>query len=133
MKEDDIYRLNHTGTIPVHTDLAINNAIDYYEKIGAERKEARLRYLQNYWTSQVRSLPHIVVNTPADQTRCCGIANVGVKNMKPKDLADTLMTKYKIYTVAIDSANVHGCRITPNIYTTTKELDSFVKALKELG
>jgi selenocysteine lyase/cysteine desulfurase len=133
MKEDDIYRLNHTGTIPVHTDLAINNAIDYYEKIGAERKEARLRYLQNYWTSRVRNLPHIVVNTPADQTRCCGIANVGVKNMKPKDLAETLMNKYKIYTVAIDSANVHGCRITPNIYTTTQELDMFVKALKELG
>lgn len=133
MKEDDIYRLNHTGTIPVHTDLAINNAIDYYEKIGAERKEERLRYLQNYWTSKVRNLPHIILNTPADQTRCCGIANVGVKNMKPQDLAKTLMDKYKIYTVAIDSANVYGCRITPNIYTTTQELDVFVKALKELG
>ncbi|MDL5047092.1 aminotransferase class V-fold PLP-dependent enzyme [Oscillatoria amoena NRMC-F 0135] len=129
---DDIYRLNNVGTHPVHTILAINNSIDYYEKIGAERKEARLRYLQNYWTSKVRNLPHIVVNTPADQTRCCGIANVGVKGMKPKDLAETLMTKYKIYTVAIDSANVHGCRITPNIYTTTQELDTFVKALAEL-
>jgi hypothetical protein len=46
-----INRLNHTGTHPVHTDLTINDSIDYYEMIGPERKEARLRYLQNYWTS----------------------------------------------------------------------------------
>lgn len=132
-KPDDIYRLNHTGTHPVHTDLAINNAIDYYERLGAERKEARLRYLQNYWTSKVRNLPHIILNTPSDQHRSCGIANVGVKGMKPAELADTLFKKYNIYTVAIDGANVHGCRITPNIYTNTNELDAFVQALKALA
>lgn len=131
-KPDDIYRLNHIGTHPVHTDLAIANAIDFHNKIGSERKEARLRFLQSYWTSKVRDLPHVVVNTPADPVRHCGIGNVGVRSMKPGDLADTLMKKYKIYTVAIDGANVHGCRISPNLYTTTAELDVLVKALTEL-
>jgi len=28
---------------------------------------------------------------------------------------------------------VHGCRITPNIYTTPKELDTFVEALKDMA
>jgi selenocysteine lyase/cysteine desulfurase len=53
--------------------------------------------------------------------------------MKPQVLAETLLKNYKIYTVAIDGAGVHGCRITPNLYTTTKELDTFVDALKKLG
>jgi len=132
-KDDDIYRLNHIGTHPVHTDLAIGDAVDFHHKIGGERKEARLRYLQNYWTSKVRNLPHVIVNTPVDPKRSCGIANVGIKGMKPKDLADTLMTKYKIFTVAIDGANVFGCRISPNLYTTPAELDVFVKALEEMG
>ena len=131
-KEDDILRLNHIGTHPVHTDLAISNAIDYYQMIGPERKEARLRYLQNYWTSKVRNLSHVVLNTPVDPVRSCGIANVGIKGMKPGDLADLLLKKYKIYTVAIDGANVHGCRITPNVFTTIEELDTFVKALAEM-
>lgn len=129
----DIYRLNHIGTHPVHTDLGINNAIDYYLAIGPERKEARLRFIQNYWTSKVRNIPNIVLNTPADPSRSCGIANVGIKNMKPSDLADTLLKKYKIYTVAIDGANVQGCRISPNVYTTIGELDTFVAALKEMA
>jgi selenocysteine lyase/cysteine desulfurase len=132
-RDDDISRLNHIGTHPVHTDLAIENAIDYYMKLGPERKEARLRYLQNYWTSKVRNLPNVVVNTPVDPIRSCGIANVGIKGMNPKDLAETLLKRFNIYTVSIDRGIVQGCRITPNIYTTPNELDVFVKALRELG
>ena len=128
----DILRLNHIGTHPAATDLAIAAAIDYYQVIGAERKEARLRYLQQYWTSKVRNLPNVVVNTPVDAARCCGIANAGIKEMKPALLAETLLKNYKIYTVAIDYANVQGCRITPNLYTTPMELDVLVKALTEL-
>ncbi len=132
-KEDDIARLNHIGTHPVHTDLTIADAIDFYNKLGPERKESRLRYLQQYWTTKVRSLPNVELNTPADPVRSCAIANVGIKGMKPADLASVLLTKYKIYTVAIDYVNVHGCRITPNVYSTPKELDQLVKALTELS
>jgi selenocysteine lyase/cysteine desulfurase len=131
--EDDVLRLNHTGTHPAHTDLTITDAIDYYLKVGADRKEKRLRYLQNYWTNKVRSLPNVIVNTPIESLRSCGIANVGIKGMKPGDLASTLLNKYKIWTVAIDGANVHGCRIVPNVYTTPKDLDALVNALNELA
>ena len=131
--DNDITRLNHIGTHPVHTDLAIANAIDYHNKIGADKKEARLRFLQKYWTDKVRNIPNVVVNTPVDPVRSCGIANVGIKTMKPGLLAETLLKKYNIYTVAIDGANVHGCRITPNLYTMPQDLDVLVKALKELA
>jgi selenocysteine lyase/cysteine desulfurase len=130
--EDDIIRLNHTGTHPVHTDLTIVDAIDFYNTIGAERKEARLRYLQQYWTSRVRNRPGIILNTPEDPHRSCGIANVGIRGMKPDDLSNILFKKYCIYCAPVDIANVHGCRITPNIFTTTDELDALVKALTEL-
>jgi selenocysteine lyase/cysteine desulfurase len=129
----DISKLNHLGTHPVHTDLAIEDAIQFYQLIGAERKEARLRYLQNYWTSRVSAIPGVVLNTPTSADRACAIANVGINGMKPALLAETLLKKYKIWTVAIDYANVQGCRITPNLYTTTAELDQLVNALQELS
>ncbi|MFZ9661799.1 MAG: aminotransferase class V-fold PLP-dependent enzyme [Chitinophagaceae bacterium] len=129
----DIHRLNHTGTHPCATDITIENAIDFHNMIGSERKEKRLRYLQQYWTSKVRNNPNIILNTPSDDQRACGIANVGIKGMKPADLAKRLLDEHKIFTVAIDYANVIGCRITPNVYTTTDELDQFVKALHTLA
>lgn len=132
-RDDDIRKLSHTGTHPVHTDLTIENAIDFHNKIGIARKEARLRFLQNYWTDKVRDVPHIVLNTPKDKARACGIANVGVDTLKPADLAKVLLEKYKIWTVAIDYAQVRGVRITPHVYTTLEELDVFVKAIKEIA
>ena len=129
----DISRLNHTGTHPVYHDLTIENAIDYHNSIGGARKESRLRYLQEYWTSQVREHPNIIVNTPKASFRACGIANVGIKDMKPSIMATRLLEEHNIFTVAIDDANVQGCRITPNVFTLTEELEVFVNALKILA
>ena len=132
-KDDDIRKLNHTGTHPVHTDLSIKNAIAFHNKIGIERKEARLRFIQNYWTDKIRHVPNIVLNTPTDKKRSCAIANVGINTLKPAELAKVLFDKYKIWTVAIDYANVKGVRVTPHVYTSTNELDVFVKALTEIA
>ena len=128
-----ILRISHTGTHPSATDLTISDAIDYYHLIGAARKEERLRYLQQYWTSNVRNHPKIILNTPADPQRACGIANVGIAGMKPGELAKRLLEAHRIFTVPIDGAHVHGCRITPNVYTSTEELDQFIAALKKLA
>ena len=130
---DDIYRLNHIGTHPVATDLAIINAIDFHNKIGIKRKEARLKYLQDYWTSQVRDLPRVNVNTPAAMDRHGAIGNIGIDGIEPLDLSKRFLEEHKIWTVAIDRIGVKGCRITPNIYTTPAELDAFVKAIKVLS
>jgi selenocysteine lyase/cysteine desulfurase len=133
MADTDIRKLNHTGTHPVHTDIAIADAIAFHDMIGIQRKEARLRYLQNYWTSRVRGTRNIVLNTPSDPKRSCAIANVGISGMLPGALAKVLLDKYKVWTVAINSANVQGVRITPQLFNTTEELDVFVHALKELA
>jgi selenocysteine lyase/cysteine desulfurase len=130
---DAIMKLNHTGTHPCHTDLAIEDAIRFHETIGVARKEARLRHLQQYWTSRVRGKPRIVLNTPADPARSCAIANVGIEGMNPGDLGRTLFDRYKVWTVAINNVGVRGVRVTPQLYTTTAELDVLVDALLELS
>ena len=128
-----IERLNHLGTNPVHAHLAIQDAVEFYLQLGPARKEARLRYLQQYWTQQVRHVPGIILNTPKDPKRHGAIANVGVAKLKPTELAKRLLDEHKIYTVAIDGNGVQGCRITPNVFTNTAELDQLVRALKVLA
>jgi len=130
---NDIRRLNHIGTDPVHVDLGIVNAIEYQETIGLKRKEARLKYLQQYWTKQLRDRPRVIINTPADINRHGGIGNVGIEGWDPRELADTMMRDYGIFTVGINRPGVIGLRITPNLYTTLEELDALVSAIKELS
>jgi selenocysteine lyase/cysteine desulfurase len=133
--EDDIRKLNHIGTNPVHTELTIADALAFHLRIGSARKEARLRFLQEYWTRQMREWKGITINTPVESYRACAIANVAVDRLAPADLAQALLDQYKIWTVAIDApqAGVRGVRVTPNLFTTTAELDTLVKALKALA
>ena len=57
----------------------------------------------------------------------------GIEGMTPKEMAKRLLEDHNIFTVAIGDPGVPGCRITPNVYTTLRELDHFVKALKTLA
>ncbi len=102
-------------------------------KIGIQKKQARLNYIRKYWMDALRDTPNVVINTPFEPNKACGIGNVGLKNMTSIEMADKLLSKYKIWTVGINGQNVFGCRISPNIYTTKEELDSFIFAVKELA
>jgi len=128
----DIRKFEHIGTHPSWTVQAIADAIRFHRLVGGERKEARLRYLQQYWTDRVRGIPAVYLNTPGG-ARACGIANVGVTGLSPAALADALFDRFRIYTVAIDTGPVKGVRVTPHLYTTTAELDALVKAIAALA
>jgi selenocysteine lyase/cysteine desulfurase len=132
-EDDDILKLNHTGTHPAHTDVAIGNAIDFQNKIGIERKETRLRFIQNYWTDQARKMDHVEVFTPIERHRSCGIATAGIKGMEPQEMAKILMDNHKIFTVPISRNDVQGCRISPNLFTSTQDMDVLVNALKSMA
>jgi selenocysteine lyase/cysteine desulfurase len=133
LPDDDIRRLNHTGTDPVHVDLGILDALEYQAALGLPRKAARLHFLQRYWTEQLRGVPGVIVNTPADPARHGGIGNVGLEGWDPRELAKTLLEEHRIFTVGIDRPGVRGLRITPNLYTTLEELDTFVAVMKRLA
>ena len=53
--------------------------------------------------------------------------------LAPAALAQTLFDRYRIWTVAIDGAGVHGVRVTPHLFTSTADLDALVRALRELA
>lgn len=132
-KSDDIRKLEHIGTQPCSTHLSILNALDFQLTIGNKIKEERLRYLRNYWMDRVRDLPHVRINSPQEDSRSCGIGNVGVKGKSPKELAEYLFEEHKVYTVAINRESVQGVRVTPHLYTTLEDVEALVTALKQLG
>ena len=65
------------------------------------KKEERMRFLQRYWSDKLRGFKNVIVNTPEDNQRSCGIGNVGLTNMSPSDMAKTLFKKYKIFDFRI--------------------------------
>jgi selenocysteine lyase/cysteine desulfurase len=131
--DDDIRKFEHLGTRPCGINLSILDALEFQKTIGVDRKQARLRYLKQYWVDQVKDLPGIIINTPFEEERSSGIANVGVKGLSPAELANKLFEDFNIFTVAIDMEAVKGTRVTPHLYTKLEDLDQLVSALKQLS
>ena len=128
--KDDIRKFENLGTRPFYIEQAIGKAIEFHEMIGIERKEKRLHYLKNYWMEKVKDIPGVKLNTSLNPKWGCAIGNVGIEGKKPNELDSFLFTNYKIHTVAITWENIVGVRITPNVYTTTKNLDVLVEGIK---
>lgn len=129
---DDIRKFEHYGTHPAATTIAISDAIRFHELIGSARKEARLKYLRDYWTSRVVDFSGVKLNTPLEPSRSSAIANLAIEGLTPSELASRLYDDYRIYTVAIDHPAVKGVRVTPHLYTRLEDLDRFVEAVRDI-
>ena len=128
-KSDDIRKFENLGTRPFFIEQAIGKAIEFHDMIGAKRKEERLLYLKNYWMSRVKDIPKVKLNTSMKPGFGCAIGSVLVEGKSPAELTSFLMNKYKIHAVGIEWENIKGVRITPNVYTSTKNLDTLVEAI----
>ena len=125
----DIRKFENLGTRPFFIEQAIGKAIEFHEMIGSERKEKRLHYLKNYWMEKVKDIPKVKIGTSLHPKYGCAIGLVGIEGKRPGELDAFLMDKYKIHAVGIEWENIKGVRVTPNVYTTTKNLDVLVEAI----
>jgi selenocysteine lyase/cysteine desulfurase len=129
----DIRKFESLGTRSFASEMAIGNAVDFHNVIGSKRKEERLRFLTDYWNDKVKDLKRVSFLQPKNKKYYCAISNIAIEGLKPADVAGILHSKYKIHTVSIDWENIHGVRITPHVYTSTKDLDRLVKAIREMA
>lgn len=127
--KDDIRKFEALGTRPMFIEQAISKALDFHEMMGNERKEKRLHYLKNYWFDKVKNISKVKLHTSFSPKWGCAIGNVSVEGKKPEELDGFLLDKYKVHTVGINWENIHSVRVTPNVYTTTKNLDVLVDGI----
>lgn len=132
-EEEDIRKFEHLGTRPFFIEEATDKAIDFYDMIGAKRKEERLLYLKNYWMGKVKDIPKVKLHTSFKKEFGCAIGLVSVEGKKPAELDGYLWNNYKIHSVGIEWENISGVRITPNVYTSTKNLDRLAEGIEKFA
>ena len=82
---------------------------------------------------KVKNVTKVKLNTSLAPKWGCAIGNVGIEGRKPAELESFLFNTYKIHTVGIEWENIHGVRITPNVYTTLDNLDLLVEGITKFG
>lgn len=129
----DIRKFEQIGTHPASQRNAITEALNFHESIGVERKAARFRYLRRRWSDRLRESPRIKILNSDDPEQSCAIGFVTVDGMDAGKLYNYLWTKYRIWTSpSVIPGEFQGLRITPNVYTTIEEIDTFAEAMEQV-
>jgi len=113
--------------------IGLGYAIEFHLNLGREYKEYRLRHLRRYWIDQLREVSAVAFNTPSVEEQCAVIANVALQGWDPPALETELLQKHNIHVGIVLLQGLQGIRVTPNIYTTTKMLDSFATAIRSIA
>lgn len=132
-ESDDIRKFETLGTRSFPIEQAIGEAINFHNAIGPARKQARVHYLKNYWASAVQKIPGVQIHTSLNPAFSCAIAGVSVAGKTIAQLDSELFNTYKIHTVGIVWENISCVRITPHVYTKTKDLDKLISAITTIA
>jgi isopenicillin-N epimerase len=132
-KTDDIRKFEEIGTHPAANHNAIAEALNFHEGIGIERKAARLRYLRNRWATKLQANARIRIHTNLDPAHSCAIGTVQITGVPTPKVVARLWEKWRIIATPIVHAEYEGLRVTPNIYTTLEEIDTFAGAMEEIA
>jgi selenocysteine lyase/cysteine desulfurase len=131
-RSTDIRKFEEVGTIAAAPFAAINEALAFHQAIGVERKAARLRYLTMRWANRLKTNPRIKIHTSLEPGQSWGLALVNIEGLEAARVSRALWDKYRIIANAITRDDYQGIRVTPNVYTTLEEIDTFVMAMEDL-
>ena len=128
--EADIRKFEEIGTHPAANHNAIAEALAFQEGIGIERKAARLRYLRDRWMRRLHGQKGVRIHTSFDPAMSGAIGNVQLEGVDTAKLARHLWDRRRIIVVPILHEEFQGLRVTPNLYTTTQEVDVFAEEME---
>jgi selenocysteine lyase/cysteine desulfurase len=105
--------------------------------LGALNKQARLRYLRDYWVSRVKDFKGMNILTPDTPGSYGALTSFRLTGKVTKAdnvaIATELRDKYKIFTVRRGGVAAGNCvRVTTALFTKPADLDRLVAALKTI-
>ena len=110
--------------------LGVEAAIDFFEKIGMEKVEARVKELNQYLHTKLLELSKkdIKMLTPTEGVSSSGMLGFKLLNKDSKTFANEVNSRFRVRYVAEHGLN--SLRISTHIYNNKNEIDDFILFLK---
>jgi selenocysteine lyase/cysteine desulfurase len=130
---NDIRKFETLGTRSFAPEQAIAQAIDFHHAIGSRLKQERLHYLKTYWCEKVTKHSRVTLNVSLKPEFSCALGSFSIEGLEPGVVSGRLFNEYQIHTSPTKWENISGVRVTPHVYTTTKDLDRLVEAILKIA
>jgi len=114
--------------------FALEEAIDFNNRIGKTRIERRIKVLAARLKQELAKIPGVKVHTPADPYLSAGLTAFSMGGGRESKLVEYLREKHNLVvrTTGNSQAGTYGIRVSTPIYISTKEVDLVVEGVRTL-
>jgi selenocysteine lyase/cysteine desulfurase len=138
-QDNDIRKFESIGTHPWAIRAALGESLAFHQAIGTARIAARLRFLNMRWVNALKANARIkVLSETSEPAQAWGVMAVNIEGLDVRELAGWLRRNYRIVVVPLVGGappnsvfDYQALRVSPNIYTTLEEIDTFIEAMSE--
>jgi isopenicillin-N epimerase len=114
--------------------FALDEAMNFQNKIGRTRIERRIKVLAGHLKQELAKIPGVELQTPTDPYLSAGLTKFSMKGADAAKLVEYLREKYNLVvrTAGSPAAGTYGVRVSTPIYVSTKEVDMVVEGVRTL-
>ncbi len=130
---ETISKYEHLGTRAWANEIGITAALDFQDALGIDIKVNRLQGLKEYWCNQVKDIDNVQLKTWIEPRYSAAVATFKLDNLSNGKTLKSLSDDFNIHAKSVGGKGGGGIRVSPNIFTTEKELDQLVSAISNLS
>jgi isopenicillin-N epimerase len=131
-RDNNIRKFEEIGTSSAAVKASIAEAIAFHQAIGSHVKAERLRYLTLRWADRLKTNPRVKIHSNMAAGQTWGLALVGIEGVPAARISTWLFDNYRIVINAVNRRDYNGVRVTPNVYTTLEEIDTFADGMERI-
>jgi isopenicillin-N epimerase len=110
---------------------AFEAAVDFYNLVGPERIEARVKELASTLKQGLSKIQGLRMKTNSEPELSAGVVKFQIANRYTKALYDRIWERHQISMAITPAGDSEGLRISPHIYNTEADLRRVIDAVKE--
>lgn len=134
--DTQVSRLNFAWTTNLHDILGLGAAIEFHQRIGADRVDAHNMALINRFKRAVVELPNLELISTFDGPLASPMATVRIIGKSNKQVFKRLRDQWRITVKEVADAELpqplNAIRISPHIYNTAAQVDELIGALRHI-
>jgi len=115
--------------------FALDEALNFNNRIGRRRIEKRIKVLSGHLKRELQKIRGVKLHTPLDVYLSAGLNAFSVEGVEAARIVDYLREKHNLVvrTAGNRTVGTYGVRVSTPIYTSFKEADLVVEAVRHLA
>jgi len=110
---------------------AFEAAVDFYNLVGPDRIEGRVRELASTLKQGLAKVQGVHVKTNMQPELSAGVVKFQIVNRNTKELYDRIWERHQIAMAITPGGDAEGLRLSPHVYNSEADLQRAIEAVKE--